>query len=220
MHDATGATPATSSPPDTTEQSFVASEPAAPAANANVASPPRKHVMIDLETLGTGLECQILSIGAVKFDPLSWDLSEAETFYLQIDTETAEQYGRKIDAGTVKWWFHPDRDAPRAKLFEQRERTVDYLSALEGFAMWYGPESLPTWSNAVTFDVMILNNCYDALKAPRPWKFWDERCYRTVKSMVEHIKIVRIGEHHHALGDALSQAHHLQRIWSALGFRK
>jgi inhibitor of KinA sporulation pathway (predicted exonuclease) len=43
-----------------------------------------------------------------------------------------------------------------------------------------------------------------------PWKFYNDRCYRTLKAMYPHIKMPkRTGTHHNALDDAISQVNHL-----------
>jgi len=46
----------------------------------------------------------------------------------------------------------------------------------------------------------------------RPWYFWNDRCYRTMKSLYPQIPMERDGVHHNALDDAISQARHLMAI--------
>lgn len=48
-------------------------------------------------------------------------------------------------------------------------------------------------------------------KAP-PWRYSNERCYRTLKSMAPHIEIQRTGTHHNAVDDARAQAEHAIRL--------
>jgi exodeoxyribonuclease VIII len=43
----------------------------------------------------------------------------------------------------------------------------------------------------------------------QPWRHWNDRCYRTVKSLYPDVKLERVGTHHNAVDDAESQARHL-----------
>lgn len=175
------------------------------------------HVMIDLETLGTSNEAVILSLGAAKFDPTKTVVDE--TFYLRIDPESCTQYGLKIDAPTVMWWLHPERMLARNALHDSEMPIVDLASALEGFALWYGKKSLPTWGNGATFDNVIMRSAYQKTGLGCPWKFWHDRCYRTFKALAPDTMMRQVGMLHHALGDAISQAQHLQAIVSLLGLK-
>ncbi|MHB0978446.1 MAG: 3'-5' exoribonuclease domain-containing protein [Minisyncoccota bacterium] len=53
---------------------------------------------------------------------------------------------------------------------------------------------------------------YHALDMKQPWKFWNNRCYRTLKNMFPEVPFVRIGIAHDALDDAKSQAEHAVAI--------
>lgn len=167
-----------------------------------------KHIMIDLETLGTKHDAIILSIGAVRFDPLNaQDLTDC--FYVPVDPVSCEQYGLKADATTVMWWLGEKQSAARAQMVLE-ERT-DLGSALEGFAMWYGTEPQPVWGNGATFDNVILRTAYERAGLACPWAFFHDRCYRTMKSLTL-IPAQRHGMHHNALHDAITQARHLCEI--------
>lgn len=164
------------------------------------------HVMLDIETWGTGPDAVVISIGACIFDPYGNDIRDR--FYVAIDPDSNVAAGRKIDVSTVLWWMSPDRDTPRRRWLEQSK--VDLYTALDGFAVWC-PDA-PVWGNGATFDNVILGSAYKSVGLSQPWKFWHDRCYRTVKSMVPGIPLHRIGEHHDALDDAVSQARHLQAM--------
>lgn len=173
------------------------------------------HVMIDIETMGKGGNAAILSIGAVKFNPLNVGEPIEDRFQVGVTMESCVRHGLTLDASTVEWWLHPDRrPAWDDYLLLQR---VDLWEALEGFSRWFGPQSLPTWGNGATFDNVILRNAYAATDQECPWKFYDDRCYRTLKNLASEIKIERLGTHHSALDDALSQATHLQQIYTYMG---
>lgn len=164
------------------------------------------NVMVDLETLGTGNDAVILSIGAVKFT----GTEIVDEFHVGVDPATCQQVGLTIDAATVLWWFKDDIGAAREALLGLER--VDIGSALAGFAQWFGPDSLPLWGNGATFDNVILRSAYAACHMEYPARFWDDKCYRTVKNLAPMVKLERLGTHHDALDDARSQAKHLQAI--------
>lgn len=170
------------------------------------------HVMLDLETMGTGNEAAIIAIGAAKFDPEGSDIIEA--FYVRVSLESSLAAGMKIDGSTVMWWLGEERaEARRALLATEAQHIED---ALFGFSQWFGDSSQPVWGNGATFDNVILRNAYAKLMLPAPWSYRDDRCYRTVKALAPHIEpVTSIGVEHQALDDAKYQARHLQAIVAA-----
>lgn len=168
------------------------------------------HVMIDLETMGTGSHAAILSIGAAKFDR---DNGITDTFHVGVALESNRQFGRVIDASTVMWWMEPDRAEAREAYLALDK--VDLFEALNGFASWFNAGSAEgVWGNGASFDNVILRNAFEATQQDCPWPFWVDRCFRTMK--VEHPHILapkREGVHHSALDDAVYQAAWLLTIW-------
>lgn len=180
--------------------------------------PNSRHIMLDIETLGTGSSSIILSIGAVKFT----SREILNTLHLVIDPESSEQYGLKMDASTVMWWMGFERDAARKSLMEHMGQSkLDLGSALEGFNLWYhadeegnySQQDIPVWGNGAAFDNVILRTSYEKAGIQPPWQFWNDRCYRTLKNLFPEIRPdEREGLHHNALHDALYQTKHLQKI--------
>jgi hypothetical protein len=168
-------------------------------------TPLQEHVMLDLETFGTGNNAAIASIGAVKFNADEI----LDEFHVGVDVESCTNLGLKMDASTVMWWLDPERAEARAALLALER--VDLASALLGFSEWFGDEK-PLWGNGSTFDNIILRSAYTAAGMVYPAKFWNDQCYRTVKYRYPGIEMVREGTHHDACDDARSQAKHLQKI--------
>jgi len=162
--------------------------------------------MIDLETMGSGSNAAIVAIGAVKFDKRG----TREIFYKTIKLESSVSFGLDIDADTVMWWLKQNDEARRA-LTEEEGETLNF--ALSCFNTWVGDDPI-VWGNGSDFDNVILANAYKktAVQKELPWKFWNNRCYRTMKSLYRDVKMERKGTHHNALDDAISQAEHLIAI--------
>jgi hypothetical protein len=173
------------------------------------------EVMIDLETLGTEPGAPILSIGACAF---GFDDSPiADTFYRAVDLESCLQFGMRPSALTIKWWMQQEV-AARDRAFSDVE-AVPLAVALCDFSAWYNGRDLDVWGNSARFDLGLLEAAYKLCAFNVPWKFWQERCYRTAKSLpgARAVPLERIGTHHNALDDAVSQAMHLRGIYRVLG---
>ena len=169
------------------------------------------NTMIDLETMGTGSNAAITAIGAVKFDSSGL----GDEFYRVVSLESSIDAGMVIEASTVMWWMQQSDDARKALC----KAPTTLAQALIDFTDFIGDDAagMKVWGNGASFDNVILTNAYRAFKQQPPWKFYNDRCYRTVKNLLgESIELVRVGEHHNALDDAKSQADHLVRIMKAV----
>lgn len=172
-----------------------------------------RDVMLDLETMGTEAGCPIVAIGAVMFDPRTSEIGDS--FYQLITLDSCISRGMTLCADTVLWWMRQG-DAARGQICRPDLERADLADALIDFAMWL-PNNAIVWGNGSDFDNVILEAGFRAVNQPVPWKYWNNRCYRTVKSLKPSIELEREGTHHNALHDAISQAKHLQKI---LGGRK
>lgn len=167
-----------------------------------------RDVMVDLETLGQRPGSVILSVGAVVFDPRAGQIGE--TFYSVIGVGSALSCGATVDPDTLTWWKGQKPEA-QTVLFDALlpdapgQRTV--LSTLTAFiALHTDPEKMRLWGNGANFDNTLLAAAYRQVGQAQPWKFWNDRCFRTLKSLFPGNEPKREGVHHNALADALHQA--------------
>ena len=173
------------------------------------------NVMIDLETYGQVPGCGIVSIGAVFFDPSSGKLGRE--LDLVVSKKSSLEAGLKEDIETLLWW-DTQSTAARKALIQAEDglpsETVGLGSALMQLRDFLHPSSkVMVWGNGSDFDNAILACAYQALRWPLPWKFWNNRCYRTLKNMHPELAIPkRTGVHHNALDDAKTQALHAMQI--------
>jgi len=170
-------------------------------------------VMLDLETMGTGSNSTIIAIGAVFFS----DSATLGSFYANVSKESCEDEGMVSDAATVKWWSEQSEEAKAALKGNQ----LDIIDALNEFKNWLNRSDTPIdnieiWGNGSMFDNTILSNAYLSCGMEIPWKFYNDRCYRTVKNVYPEIKLNRVGVHHNAVDDAKSQALHLIEILKSI----
>lgn len=164
-------------------------------------------IMLDLETMGTGPNAAIVAIGAVAFDLQAGTIGDR--FYRVVDLGTSVVMGGEIDADTVLWWMKQSDDA-RAMFTRD---SVPLSLALADFSLWLSahgaPDNVRVWGNGAAFDNVILSSAYRSSSRTQPWRHWNDRCYRTVKSLYPDVKLERVGTHHNAVDDAESQARHL-----------
>ncbi len=162
------------------------------------------HAMIDLETLGHRPGAALIALGAVKFD----GTEITGEFYRRIDAESCVQAGLAVDVSTVLWWFKQDDDA-RLEVAKAGDALPDVLLA---FSQWLGGPDARVWGNGAAFDNALLAAAYAACRLPLPWKFRNDRCYRTLKALRPGLASPALGTKHNALDDARTQAVHLMQL--------
>lgn len=164
-----------------------------------------KHIMIDLETLSTNSNASIISIGAVEFDVESSSITSE--FYEVIKPSDWSMDGFDVNGDTIAWWLNQSIEARKAIIESEK---ISLADALHKFTWYLHPyESFCVWGNGSDFDITILTHAYRQLSMDIPWKFYNTRCYRTIKSLYPETSIHREGTYHNALSDACSQARHL-----------
>ncbi len=170
------------------------------------------HCMIDFETLGHNApHVAVLSLGAVMFTR-GGKISGAEWIF---NMPEQIQKKRSVTAETISWWFNQGAEA---KAVIQKASTSGTLmgqvmaefndvigkAAIEVKAK---PDKVIIWSCGAGFDVPIAESLYMHTQTQVPWKFWNIRCYRTIKSVHEiEAGVKREGVKHSALADAEYQA--------------
>ena len=171
-----------------------------------------KDIMLDLETLGTKPGCIVLSIGAVFFGPDGL----GQEFYRVISIPKSEKIGLGTDRDTVEWWNKQSEEARMVVGAANGPDAVSPIVAAAEFSEFvesYGDKNeVRVWGNGSDFDQPILAEIYHRVGVPVPWKFWNNRCYRTLKYLNPSEKLVRAGVYHNALDDAKSQAEHAVRM--------
>jgi exodeoxyribonuclease VIII len=168
-------------------------------------------VMIDLETLGTHAGCVVLSIGAVAFSKDDDELGSE--FYIEISRESCLAANLVVDDDTVTWWSN---QSPEARDILSRTgadgKATPLPHALGSFTQWLSQFDLgkvSVWGNGAAFDQPILEAAYLATGVEAPWKFYNARCYRTLKGLYRDVLLPdRVGVYHNALDDAKTQALH------------
>jgi len=178
------------------------------------------NIMLDLETLGTSAGATVLSIGMVAFTPHA-DILGSE-LYLVVNRDDSRLSGLREDPDTVQWWSRQSPEAQEVlRAAEKSAVTVnDACIAVNGYLATHAQsqrievKELKIWGNGSDFDQPILAGMFDASSwRVRPvWRFYNNRCYRTLKNLVPGASLERVGTYHNALDDAKSQALHAMKL--------
>lgn len=174
----------------------------------------KPYVMIDLETLDNKSTAAIVSIGAVLFNANG---VAKDKFYAVVDTQSCIDKGLTVGGDTIAWWAKQSDEA-RA-VFNAKAIPLD--KALQGLKNYIfkncNSYNVTLVGNSARFDLGILENAFRACGQEPFWKFWNEACYRTWKSMKGAPKMEREGTYHNALDDVYSQAKHAIEINNHFG---
>lgn len=173
--------------------------------------------MCDLETMGLQDNAAIVSIGVVEFS----ETELGRNFYVNVSLESCTAVGLVTSASTIDWWSKQEQSAIAAWQ-ENPGQLVDALSELNRYLekATGGLGSVRLWGNGAGFDNVLLKNAYQAVGADEPWKYYNNRCYRTMAGMfplAPDEMPARVGTYHNALDDAITQAVRLQAICKKYG---
>lgn len=158
------------------------------------------NIMIDLETLDTEPTAAILSIGAVYFD----ETGLGETFYGNISPESCKLFGLTESKATLAFWERQSEEAKQSLL-----KDINTLPwTLGNFYNFVTTNKNKTkvWGNGSPFDNVILRNAYKACNITPPWRWWNDRCYRTFNKEIPVDYESENELEHNALADAIYQA--------------
>lgn len=173
-------------------------------------------IMVDLETYDTRPTAALLSIGACRVD---WENGEiSDHFYRVVNLQTCLDAGLTESASTKAWWDKQSEEARRVFT----DPSVTLLQALSDFATYlkfFDASKVKVWGNGSDFDNTILINAYNKLGLDAPWRFYNNRCFRTVRKEFAHLiqEPKREGTYHNALDDAIFQAKILLQLKEVLG---
>lgn len=161
-----------------------------------------RHCMIDLETVDNKPTSAIASIGAVMFDKDGM----YDEFYMVVDYKTSILLGLTQSDSTMDWWAKQSEEAQ--KIFHPDTLKYDIKIALIEFASWFKNHGgLYLWGNGADFDNAIMSTAYGLAGMDQPWKYSNNRCFRTAKHKGR--MEIRHGVYHNALDDAKTQAEYM-----------
>ncbi len=180
------------------------------------------NVMLDIETIGNKPWSAIVSIGAVIFDPASGQIHD-QCFHQKINIASCLSAGLKMDTSTVLWWLRQSKEAQA--VFDNNESERNMNEVLQNLGIYFHDNikgDAVVWGCGPSFDQTILRVAYERVGLAAPWKFWNERCVRTMDFIAKQIKhpsrkeMAFDGVMHDALDDAKHQAKFVSSVLSKI----
>ncbi|MDQ8206197.1 3'-5' exoribonuclease [Coraliomargarita sp. SDUM461003] len=161
---------------------------------------------LDIETLDTVPGGLICSVGAVPFNARG--VSSDAGFLLRVSIVDGLRLGLSVDSSTLEWWGQQSAVARAglengavcvcvADLFERLGEFVD---------AYCDRDTVRVWTKGPGFDSAFLAVAARRVEKSLPWKFWNDRCVRTICEGVSAPKRGADNVHHNALDDAIYQA--------------
>ncbi|MBT0720557.1 3'-5' exoribonuclease [Rosenbergiella collisarenosi] len=179
-----------------------------------------KHLMVDIETMGTAPGSPILTIGAVFFEPSTDELGPQ--FYQVATLRSEMANGAVPDADTIMWWMQQSEEARKA-LSSNPSHINEVLLALSSFALSTSTtRNIQLWGNGANFDNVLLRDAYRRAQLRPFWNFWNDRDVRTIVELGRQLgydpkrEMPFVGDQHNALDDAIHQAKYVSDIWQKL----
>lgn len=211
--------------------------------NPEIAS--RKHVMIDIETLGVSPGCIVHSLGVVTFelDPQCESINSLQEVIFSIDEQ--ERKGLLADENTLKWWrkrkaeLEAIKDPTNAQtdlLKETQHALKDYrfqtglreiYSAIEDLKKILSGTDGWILCKGASFDFPILEYFFDKFGEKNILSPYYKRlrCWRTLEEdwinmlepgVMEKYEACRSMGNHNALMDATAQAKNMIALFNLL----
>lgn len=169
-----------------------------------------RHIMLDLETMGTAPGSAIVQIGAVEFSVYK----VCEPFSVNVSLQSCGRAGLRMDPQTVLWWM-----GQAGKIDPQWVKGgVELREALQSFTEWLGDDRPAVWGDGAAFDNVLLASAYRACGLQAPWHYSRDRCFRTMKELFPVERVVS-STLHDAASDAVAQAKQMQSIIAKYAIR-
>ena len=161
------------------------------------------HGMVDLETLGTGSNSVVVSVGLVAFNISTGEILAELDIGLNLNQQI--KTGGVIDGDTLEFHF---AQAPDSIQKMAQRKVLDVKEGLELISNFIKANSITTlWGNGATFDNVILRNLYARHLKVFPLGFWTDRDLRTAVDIynIDVGAVPFVGIRHYCLDDARHQ---------------
>lgn len=171
-----------------------------------------RRAMIDIETLGTKPGCVVLEIGIVCNVSNPYDANgNGADWTMDIHVDIAQQPDALIDPATLRWWMRHPVAFDRLSKAQLTGQAVAPTAAIDSMAvMLRGVDEV--WGNSPSFDCAILVEFVSRYAGAVPWRYVQERDFRTAVALDPSVPYERPADAHSALADALAQAAHLDKL--------
>jgi hypothetical protein len=173
-------------------------------------------IMVDIETLGTGPDAAIISIGVMAF---TFDGDEIKKQKWNVIAESNSEFNRTMQLKTAMWWLKQSKEAQDALFTPEPIALNIALQELQTFVKENLGDKNGMWANGATFDLVILRNAFNACKIKCPWSYRQEFCMRPLRYLGKKVGLVfseykLAGLVHDALADTEMQVTYVKDVYN------
>lgn len=178
----------------------------------------RRDFVIDLETLGTGSNSLIMSIGMACVQDDSQDI------YKLLNLDDQIRLGRTVDVSTMQWWSTQNTDLYQHNL-QGNSHNFNNKDILEVISNIFNesPKDTYLWGYGSVFDNVLLKSLYETYEMVYPVFYRNDMCLRTLLSITNAsghtIPEFKSETPHHAYEDAKSEAKMLKYLLELNGVK-
>lgn len=171
----------------------------------------KRHIMVDLETLGIDEGSTVFQIALASFDIKSGEVFDKIDYIIDISKDD----NLNVDGGTLKWWLNTDKEL-LTNLLNKGE--LGKLEALHGVYAWIKeqgkPRDVTLWGNGIIFDNVKLKEQFEAVGISYPIHYKNDRDVRTILALASSLGVteeeIRVSiedndKKHDAMSDVLYQ---------------
>lgn len=172
---------------------------------------PKRHIIIDTETLSIKRNAAVVDVAAVVVDFNFGGITTKEfQQFIRQGEQVEAGHTFHIDEGTIDWHNRHDPEF----LPQCENQGVSFQEAMTNFNEWIFAQSqgveLHFWSQGKDFDYPILENMFEAAGLKHPWKYSYVHCLRDLVFLNPASRIRGVGPvAHKALLDARHEAQQL-----------
>ena len=132
----------------------------------------KTHILIDIEALGRRPGAAIIELAAVEFFPETGEVGEGFEAIIE------PQAPFTADLETLEW--HAKKGTWPREFVEGSHSLGEALWAFEDWLGRLDDEAEAFWAWGATYDFPLMGAAYDFTGNRPPWKYWQQRCARTV----------------------------------------
>lgn len=171
-------------------------------------------LMIDIETSGQNPGCRVMTLGAYGFNTSGKPCE----FYRRFDSVKLHEAGFTDDVATMEWWTKKPKETFTETFGgndDPKEGIADFKHfCYENFDM-ANNHGFKVWCCGLDFDFPILKEFFRRYGYYFPWKFWDQRDYRTLRNEFPEIRLRENNQDAHiSIEDARSQMNGLVEFYT------
>ena len=135
------------------------------------------NIMLDIETLGTGVDSVVIQVAMIKFDR---DGTLGESLSVRLNRDEQLKLGLSYTQSTLDWWNKTNPELLKTLLTENVSSLNEGLTKISNFVS----RTDYLWCHA-TFDAPILSNLFEAAGMKAPWGYKNVRDIRTLVDLTQ-----------------------------------